>query len=343
MQSVGKRIEGWILLLKISKGIFGSLLLLGILNAEPSAFETQSGATKKDIKNLKDTSLNLSSLLLDVQSRLESLEQVQYGLQSFYDTQNQKIQKLTAELEKQTLASQEIRSKIEVLNEQIEQIKTTQKRYGENIQSFLKLFDGLGVKIKELSSVGTELNELIVKEFEDVRGELKKQAEVILKDQENIQKLSVEIEKLYADRKKVQERNAFKNPNKKSEIFKEAKKMYRDKQYEDSLLRFSWLLEQGYQKAESNFFLGQIAFVRKNYEEAIYYYKESAVANDKASYMPTLMLQTVKSFQALKDEESAIKFIDSLLALYPKSKEAKEAKAIQTQLKTKKGVKNAKS
>lgn len=308
--------------------------------AEPSAFETQSGATKKDIKNLKDTSLNLSSLLLDVQSRLEALEQVQYGLQSFYDTQNQKIQKLMTDLENQTLFAQETRSRLEILSEQVEQIKITQKRYGENIQGFLKLLDGLGEKIKEVSSVSTGLNDLIVKEFESVRAELKKQADVILKDQENIQKLSVEIEKLYEDKKKIQERNAFKDPNKKAEVFKEAKSLYWDKRFEDSRLRFTWLLEQGYQKAESNYFLGQIAFRQRRYEEAIYYYKESAVANDKASYMPTLMLHTIKSFQALKDEESAVRFIDSLLALYPNSKEAKEAKTIQSKLK---GAKNAKN
>lgn len=329
------------MLLKVSRGIFGSLLLLSILNAEPSAFETQSGATKKDIKNLKDTSLNLSSLLLDVQSRLESLEQVQYGLQSLYDAQNQKIQKLNSDLEQQTLYAQETRSKLEILNEQIEQIKTTQKRYGENLQGFVKILDGLGEKIKELSNVGTDLNNLIVKEFESVRGELKKQAEAILKDQENIQKLSIEIEKLYEDKKKIQEKNAFKDPNKKAEVLKEAKSLYWDKRFEDSRVRFAWLLEQGYQKAESNFFLGQIAFRQRRYEEAIYYYKESAVANDKASYMPTLMLHTIKSFQALKDVESANKFIDSLLALYPNSKEAKEAKVIQNKLN--KGVKNAKN
>lgn len=328
------------MLSRVSKGLVGSLLLFGVLYAEPSAFETQSGATKKDIKNLKDTSLNLSSLLLDVQSRLEALEQVQYGLQSFYDTQNQKIQKLMTDLENQTLFAQETRSRLEILSEQVEQIKITQKRYGENIQGFLKLLDGLGEKIKEVSSVSTGLNDLIVKEFESVRAELKKQADVILKDQENIQKLSVEIEKLYEDKKKIQERNAFKDPNKKAEVFKEAKSLYWDKRFEDSRLRFTWLLEQGYQKAESNYFLGQIAFRQRRYEEAIYYYKESAVANDKASYMPTLMLHTIKSFQALKDEESAMRFIDSLLALYPNSKEAKEAKTIQSKLK---GAKNAKN
>ncbi|RDU71178.1 tetratricopeptide repeat protein [Helicobacter brantae] len=326
--------------LKINNFLFPLLLLTSLLYAEPSAFETQSGATKKDIKNLKDTSLNLSSLLLDVQSRLESLEQVQYGLQSLYDAQNQKMQKFLSDLESQNLFAQETRSRLEVLSEQVEQMKSTQKRYGENLQGFVKILDGLGEKIKELSGVSSNLNDLILKEFASVRAELQKQAEVILKDQENIQKLSLEIEKLYEDRKKIQERNAFKDPNKKAEVLKEAKKMYADKQFEDSRVRFVWLLEQGYKKAEVNYFLGQIAFNQKQYQEAIYYYKESAVANDKASYMPTLMLHTIKSFQALKDEESAMKFIESLLALYPNSKEAKEAKTIQSKIK---GVKNAKN
>ena len=96
------------------------------MGGEPSAFESQSGATKKDIKNLKDASLNLSSLVVDLQGRLEALEQMQYGIQSLYDAQGQKVQKLSEELEAQNIFMQETRARLEVLKDQFEQLRLTQ-------------------------------------------------------------------------------------------------------------------------------------------------------------------------------------------------------------------------
>lgn len=303
------------------------------MGGEPSAFESQSGATKKDIKNLKDASLNLSSLVVDLQGRLEALEQMQYGIQSLYDAQGQKVQKLSEELEAQNIFMQETRARLEVLKDQFEQLRLTQAQNEENYRSAMKSLDGLGEKIKEVSQVGSALNDLVLKEFESVRAEFAKQADVIAKDQENIQKLSLEIEKIYEEKKKIAERNAFKNPQKKPDVFKEAKSMYWGKNFDDARIRFAWLLEQGYEKAESSFFLGQIAFRQRRYNDAIVYFKQSAVLNDKASYMPVLLLHTIKSFQALNDNKSALTFAQSLIAYYPKSKEAAQARAIEKKIK----------
>ena len=313
--------------------VFALCLILPLLGGEPSAFESQSGATKKDIKNLKDASLNLSSLVVDLQGRLEALEQMQYGIQSLYDAQGQKVQKLSEELEVQNIFMQETRARLEVLKDQFEQLRLTQAQNEENYRSAMKSLDGLGEKIKEVSQVGSALNDLVLKEFESVRAEFAKQADVIAKDQENIQKLSLEIEKIYEEKKKIAERNAFKNPQKKLDVFKEAKSMYWGKNFDDARIRFAWLLEQGYEKAESSFFLGQIAFRQRRYNDAIVYFKQSAVLNDKASYMPVLLLHTIKSFQALNDNKSALTFAQSLIAYYPKSKEAAQARAIEKKIK----------
>lgn len=316
-------------------------MILPLLGGEPSAFESQSGATKKDIKSLKDASLNLSSLVVDLQGRLEALEQMQYGIQSLYDAQGQKVQKLTEELEAQNVFMQESRARLEVLKEQVDQLRLSQSQSEENYRLAMVSLDNLGEKIKEVSQVGTALNDLVLKEFESVRLEFAKQAEVIAKDQENIQKLSLEIEKIYEERRKIQERNAFKNPQKKPEVFKEAKSMYWGKSFDDARIRFAWLLEQGYERAESSFFLGQIAFRQRRYNDAIVYFKQSAVLNDKASYMPVLLLHTIKSFQALNDDKSALTFAQSLITYYPKSKEAAQARVIEKKIKGEK--KDAKS
>lgn len=316
-----------------SRGIAFVLLSSLLLANEPSAFESQSGATKKDIKSLKDSSLNLSSIIVDLQSRVETLEQVQYGLQSLYDSQNQNLQKVTQDLENNVLFAQENRARFELLKDQVEQIRETQKQYLEVHQNLSKLISDLEGKLQNITQVSSDLNAIVMKEFEGVKNELKKQAEVLNQDQDNIKKLSLEIEKIYQDRKREQERNAFKQVHKKPEVLQEAKKLYQEKKNDEARDRLIWLIEQGYKKAESNFYLGQIAYRQKQYQDAIFYYKESAVLNDKAKYMPELLLNTIKSFDVLKDKSNTLKFIDTLLALYPQSKEADEAKKIQSKIK----------
>lgn len=319
------------MLLRLTKALlpFGFFVLL---NAEPSAFESQSGATKKDIKNLKESSLNLSSILVDLQARIEALEQVQYGLQSLYDGQNQKIQKLLLDFETQAILLNELQNKADLFKDQLTQIIEIQQKLESEQQKFSLTFDEVWKKLREVTQIGSDLNLVISQEFELIREELKKQADVILGNQDGIQKLSSEIERFYADKKKLNEQNAFKRYEKKSDVLKEAKKLYSSKQIDDAKVRFSWLIEQNYQKAEANYYLGQIAYQHKHYEDAIFYYKESATIDDKAEYMPMLMLNTIRSFSALKDEQNVLRFVDSLLALYPKSKEAEEAKKIKSKI-----------
>lgn len=314
---------------------FLSLLLASSLTlfGEPSAFENQSGATKKDIKTLKDSSLNLSSILVDLQGRVETLEQVQHGLQSVYDGQNQKIQNTLLDVENHSIAIEELRARLELLKESFNRLDEFQKKLAQEQQKLAEMIGTIDGKIHEATKISSNLNTLVLSEFENVRNELQKQADVILANQENIQKIGLELEKLYESQKKEKEQNAFKGYEKKSDVLKEAKRFYWDKKFNEARDRFSWLVAQNYQKAESNYFLGQIAYRQKRYEDAIFYYRESATLDDKAQYMSTLMLYTIKSFEAIKDKKNALRFAETLLALYPKSKEAIEAKKIQDKLK----------
>lgn len=264
--------------------------------------------------------------MIDLQGRVETLEQVQYGLQSLYDGENQKIQKLILDLEAHTILLSELQNRADLFKEQLTQIMEVQQKLESEQQKFLLTLDEFRKKLL------SDWNVLIVQEFEAFKGELKKQADVLIANQDNIQKLGLEIERFDAEKKKLDERNAFKQYAKKSDVLKEARELYSSKQVDDAKARFSWLIEQNYQKAEANYYLGEIAYQQKHYEDAIFYYKESATLDDQAKYMPNLMLNTIKSFNALKDKKNATRFIESLLALYPKSKEAGEAKKIQSKI-----------
>ncbi len=116
-----------------------------------------------------------------------------------------------------------------------------------------------------------------------------------------------------------------------AEIFKEGEEFYNHSNFSqaDEYLRYA--VKENYKPARGNYLLGEIAFQEKRYEDAIYYYKTSATRYDKANYMPRLMLNSAKSFTALKERENAQRFLETLITLYPQSSEAKEAKKLISQ------------
>ena len=115
-------------------------------------------------------------------------------------------------------------------------------------------------------------------------------------------------------------------PEDKLNLMKEAKSDFDSKKYEASTPKYEKLLEANYKPAEVNFYLAQNWYMRKKYDSAISYYKKSAMLNDKAAYMPTLLLHSAISFEKTKDKDNAKSFYSTLIDLYPNSNEAKTAK-----------------
>jgi TolA-binding protein len=72
--------------------------------------------------------------------------------------------------------------------------------------------------------------------------------------------------------------------------------------------------------------IGEMKFRRKNYAEAISYFKKSASLYSKASYMPSLMLHTAIAMEQTGDIKNAEAFYNGVIKKYPKSEEARDAK-----------------
>lgn len=122
-------------------------------------------------------------------------------------------------------------------------------------------------------------------------------------------------------------------PEEKSSLLKEAKTDFDSKNYTASTPKYERLLEANYKPAEVNFYLGQNWYMRKKYDVAISHFKKSAILNDKAAYMPTLLLHSAISFENTKDKENAKSFYGTLIDLYPESSEAGIAKKNLSKLK----------
>lgn len=105
-----------------------------------------------------------------------------------------------------------------------------------------------------------------------------------------------------------------------------AKTNFDKKYYTKSIEYYTHLIANNYKPARSHYMLGEIKYNRKNYAEAIAYFKKSASLYSKASYMPSLMLHTAISMQETGDEKNAKSFYKGVVVKYVTSPEAKLAK-----------------
>ena len=119
----------------------------------------------------------------------------------------------------------------------------------------------------------------------------------------------------------------------KVKLLNDAKKDFDAKNYNSASPKYEKLVEINYKPAESNYYLGEMWYIRKKYDLAISHFKKSAVLNDKAAYMPTLLLHSAISFENTKDKENAKNFYNTLVELYPDSSEANIAKKNLSKLK----------
>ncbi|MBU1927477.1 tetratricopeptide repeat protein [bacterium] len=109
------------------------------------------------------------------------------------------------------------------------------------------------------------------------------------------------------------------------EISTAAQAFYDKKYYTNAIEYYGYLIEKNYKPAYAHYMIADMNFRRKNYDEAISYYKQSATLYSDASYMPELMLNTAISMEATGDTTNAKAFYKGVIAKYPGSSEAKKA------------------
>lgn len=109
------------------------------------------------------------------------------------------------------------------------------------------------------------------------------------------------------------------------EVADKAKAFYNKQYYTKGIEYYTHLIAKNYKPANSHFMIGQMKFKRKNYSQALSYYKKSASLYSKAAYMPELLLNTAISMEKTNDKKNAKVFYKAIITKYPNSKEAKYA------------------
>jgi len=107
---------------------------------------------------------------------------------------------------------------------------------------------------------------------------------------------------------------------------KEAKKLFNQKKYDEAVSSFEMMVQKKYKVPEANFWIAETYFERQKYKEAIQYYKQSASGNDKATYLPTLLLHTGISMEKNGDVTNAKAFYKATVSKYSATGAAQEAK-----------------
>src|SRR3990167_7891404 len=118
-----------------------------------------------------------------------------------------------------------------------------------------------------------------------------------------------------------------------SAIEKEANKLFSQRKYSEAQIYFEQMVQKKHKSAEALFMIGETHFERKNYKEAVATYKESASRNEKAGYMPTLLLHSGLSMEKIGDSTTAKAFYQATISKYSGSGAAKEAQEQLSKLK----------
>jgi TolA-binding protein len=109
-------------------------------------------------------------------------------------------------------------------------------------------------------------------------------------------------------------------------LFHEGVNLFVKRRFSEAKKRFVVTDEKGYKTASSNYYLGEIAYYRKDYENAIFFFQKSAGINDETSYIPTLLLHTAISLEKTGKKAKAKIFYENVIVRFEGKKVARVAK-----------------
>lgn len=297
-----------------------SLLLLSTLfpiilfSAEPSAFgagnidsSSPYGLTsnEKVILATKNKLNKVSIKSSNQANRLDSLRDRLDGLQSVMESLSRKAHNNKIHLRKQDEKSSSTSSNIDEY----------QKRLSESIELNTKNIQEQKIILSQMTQLVDEISKEYVskQEFNTLVNEVNKFKSLMVKELKSKTKKSSKSSK-----------NKLLSMSSK-EIFNQADKYYKKQYYTNAIEYYEYLIKKNYKPAYSHYIIGEMNFKRKNYANAISYFKKSSALYAQADYMPKLMLHTAISMEKTGDKQHAQTFFEAIIVKYPTSVESNDA------------------
>lgn len=282
-----------------------------LFSAEPSAFGAGNlnnpkpyGLTsseevilenKKNLHNVVVNSNNQANKVDSIRDRIDGLQDIIEGL---------------------AIKSQENKIYLQKLSQKNSEVLDSSNEYGRRLSEISQKNSHSIEEVKsvmaELSSLVNSINSTYVtkQEFNEMVNDVNNFKDLVAKE---LKSSPTPVKSKFSGMQNVQ-------------IYKKAKAFYDKKYYTDAIEHYTYLIDQNYKPATSHYMIGEMKYYRKNYSEAIAYFKKSASLYSKASYMPTLMLHTAVSMEKTGDKKNAKSFYNAVIAKYPDTKYEKNAK-----------------
>jgi TolA-binding protein len=214
-------------------------------------------------------------------------------------------------------------------------LKRKVAQQNERIDGLTSLIEGLSASIAALkeggnlssSTAGSSDNTALLKDLGKMIDKI--DAEYVSKE---------ELQKVLSEKNRYVSTTSKKDKPKQSEsknslekrptvkLYGEGVRHFVKKRYDEAKKRFMITDAKGYKTAASNYYLGEIAYYTKQYENAIFYFKKSAGLYDQATYIDTLLLHTAVSLEKNGDRDQAKVFYENIIVNYSGKKSAKIAK-----------------
>ena len=280
-----------------------------LLSAEPSAF----GAG--DLNNPKPYGLTSSEkVILQNKNKLHTVVVKSNNQANEVDSLRERIDGLQSIIESLSRKAHNNKINLNKLENKSSQVSETSdeydKRLSEIVQNNLESIEKTNDTIIKLSLLLNAINKDYVTkaEFNNLVNSVNKFKNLIAKELKGTGK--------------SKSKNSSINSG---DLYDQAKSNFNKKYYTKSIENYELLIKRNYKPAYSHYMIGEMNYRRKNYANAITYFKKSASLYSKASYMPNLMLHTAVSMSKTGDSKHAKSFFNALISKYPNSKEAIEA------------------
>ncbi len=309
------------------KKIF-SVALIGatLLYAESSAFgagdltsDSPYGLTsgekllKEKLDALSNNDAQVNSRINEIEQRVEGLQSTLEGINSQYAKSNSRLTQLETNFE---TMENNLSTELQNLKAYVEESRKIQDANNKQIKKILA----------ELSSLVDSINANYVSkdDLNDFNLSAKNTLVIPTSDDKNATSLKENNASVIpVKEKEVKQIDDSWKKKKNNEILDLAIKDLNDNSYENSKTKLNYLISKQYKPARANFWLGEIEYKQKKYNNAIAYYKTSSALSTKGDYFPKLLYHTAISLDKIGDPKTANGFYKALKTNYPNSPEAK--------------------
>ena len=288
-----------------------TFLPFNLIGAEPSAF----GAG--NINNPNPYGLTSSEeLLLQNKKNLRKVVVKSNNQANEVDSLRERIDGLQTIIESLSRKSQENKIYLKNLDkkgeEELNSANEYEKRLSEMSQTNSQSIEQIKLVIAELSTLLDSINSTYItkNEFNDLVKEMNNFKDLVAK----------ELKSTSTPKKSELSQMST------GKVATKAKQFYDKKYYTKAIEYYSYLIEKNYKPARAHYMIGEMKYKRKNYSDAISYFKKSASLYSKASYMSSLMLHTAISMDKTGDKKNAKAFYNGVVKKFPNTKDAKDAK-----------------